>query len=70
MSNAESQSLKQYDRGRDITADELEQVRSSLRGLQFGSVSIIVQDGVIVQIDRTEKHRIRNSEGTRAQLKQ
>ena len=36
-----------------------EQIREALRGLQFGTISITVQDGVIVQIDRTEKRRIR-----------
>jgi hypothetical protein len=39
--------------------DALNQIRDSLRGLRFGSVSIIVQDGVIIQIDRTEKRRLR-----------
>ena len=39
----------------------LEQVRSALRGLKFGSVNVIVQDGVVVQIDRTEKVRLKNS---------
>ena len=38
---------------------ELAQVRDALRGLRFGAVNIIVQDGVIVQIDRTEKRRVR-----------
>lgn len=33
-------------------------VEEALRGLQFGHVTIIVQDGVIVQIERTEKKRI------------
>ena len=43
-------------------ADEaLNQIRDSLRGLQFGSVNIIVQDGVIIQIDRTEKRRLRTN---------
>jgi hypothetical protein len=42
------------------TADDaLNQIRDSLRGLRFGSVNIIVQDGVIIQIDRTEKRRLR-----------
>lgn len=41
---------------------ELAQIREALRGLRFGSINIIVQDGVVVQIDRTEKHRIRKSE--------
>lgn len=47
--------------GRDITDAEFDQVRQSLQGLLFGSVSIVIQDGVIVQIDRTEKRRLRAS---------
>jgi hypothetical protein len=39
----------------------MEQIRSALRGLKFGSVNVIVQDGVVVQIDRTEKVRLKNS---------
>jgi hypothetical protein len=39
--------------------DELREIAASLRGLRFGSVSIVVQDGVIIQIDRTEKKRLR-----------
>lgn len=40
----------------------LTQVRDSLRNLQFGHVQIIVQDGVVVQIDRLERRRISKSE--------
>ncbi len=36
----------------------LEEVRASLTNLRYGSVTIIVQDGVIIQIDRTEKRRL------------
>ena len=39
----------------------LDQIGSALRGLKFGSVNLIVQDGVVVQIDRTEKVRLRSS---------
>jgi hypothetical protein len=39
--------------------DALTQIRELLRGLRFGSVNIIVQDGVVIQIDRTEKRRLR-----------
>lgn len=42
------------------TDDELREIAASLRGMRYGSVSIIVQDGVIIQIDRTEKKRLRN----------
>ena len=46
--------------GRLPTDDELREISASLRGLRYGSVSIVVQDGVIIQIDRTEKKRLRN----------
>lgn len=36
----------------------LEHVEEALRGLRFGQVTVIVQDGVVVQIERTEKKRI------------
>jgi len=52
------------------TEEELREISASLRGMRFGSVSIVVQDGVIIQIDRTEKKRLRSrrelSEGGRS----
>jgi Uncharacterized small protein len=36
----------------------LEQVRQALQGLRFGQVTAIVQDGVVVQVERIEKKRI------------
>lgn len=39
--------------------EELAQIREALRNLRFGAVNVIVQDGVVVQIDRTEKRRLR-----------
>lgn len=36
----------------------LEEVRKALRGLMFGTVTIVVQDGIVIQIDRTSKHRL------------
>ena len=39
----------------------LEQIRQALKGLRFGNVSIIVQDGMVVQIERTEKRRFDRS---------
>ena len=38
----------------------IEQIRESLAGLQYGTVTIVVQDGVVVQIDRTEKRRLQS----------
>ena len=42
----------------DPARADLTAVQNALRGLQFGTVTIIVQDGLIVQIDRTEKRRL------------
>jgi hypothetical protein len=40
----------------------LEHVRQALIGLQFGEVSVIVQDGVVVQVERIERKRFRRGE--------
>lgn len=54
-------------KGRGMAPDEprdgdlqaaLEEIGQSLHGLRFGSLLIVVQDGVVVQIDRTEKKRL------------
>ena len=37
----------------------LQQVAHALRGLQYGTVTIIVQDGIPIQVERTEKKRLR-----------
>ncbi len=44
-----------------LREQEVQQIRDALRGLRYGTVNIIVQDGFIVQIDRTEKHRLRRT---------
>lgn len=38
---------------------ELEQIAVALRGLQFGEVTAIVQDGVVIQVNRLERRRLR-----------
>jgi hypothetical protein len=45
----------------DIADFELSEVRDSLRGLRYGAVEIIVQDGVIVQIKRRRGIRQRDA---------
>jgi hypothetical protein len=39
--------------------EELRQIGDALRGLRYGAVTVIVQDGVVIQIDRMEKRRLR-----------
>ncbi len=38
---------------------ELDQVRNAVKGIRFGEVRLIIQDGLIVQIERVEKQRLR-----------
>jgi hypothetical protein len=58
--NTHPSHAKSRERG-DSVDDALNQIRDSLRGLRFGSVNVIVQDGVVIQIDRTEKRRLRTN---------
>ncbi len=38
--------------------EALDRIQVALRGLRFGTVSVVVQDGVVVQVERTEKIRV------------
>jgi len=40
----------------------LARIGDALRGLRYGSVLAIVQDGIVVQIERTEKTRLGKSD--------
>jgi hypothetical protein len=47
---------------RDVSSldqEALEAIRQALRGLRYGQIVVIVQDGVVVQVDRTERRRLR-----------
>ena len=39
--------------------EAMEAIRRALSGLRYGQVVVIVQDGVVVQVDRTERRRVR-----------
>ncbi len=45
--------------GDDPTDDWVTAVRTALQGLRYGQVVVIVQDGVVIQVDRTERRRLR-----------
>jgi len=45
-------------RGQATHDAALTRIGDALKGLRYGSVLAIVQDGVIVQIERTEKTRL------------
>jgi hypothetical protein len=39
----------------------LESIREALSNLRFGTVTVVVQDGVVVQVERLEKFRLTRS---------
>jgi hypothetical protein len=41
----------------------LRELEAALRGLRFGQVTAIVQDGVVVQVERLERRRFRRGPG-------
>ena len=49
-------------RGDEDLDEAIEQIRRSLNGLRFGQVTIVVQDGVVVQVERTERRRLRRND--------
>jgi hypothetical protein len=51
--------------GRDRTHEAIDRIHAALRGLRYGTVTAVVQDGVVVQVERTEKVRIERRERTR-----
>jgi len=40
------------------TATALGRIEAALAGLRFGTVTAVVQDGVVVQVERTERIRL------------
>lgn len=38
----------------------LKLVEDMLKAMKFGSINLIVQDGKIIQIDKTEKYRVKD----------
>jgi hypothetical protein len=58
-------SSPQNDKGTALSAVDpspdsvLEQIRHAIKGIRFGEIRVIIQDHVIVQIERVEKQRLR-----------
>ncbi len=57
--------MKEQEAGRHPTSDKhlpgsesLQVVREALRGLKFGTVKLIVQDGEVVRVERTENRLV------------
>lgn len=49
------------EKNREITDNaHLETIADMIKDIKYGSVTIIVQDGKVIQIDKTEKYRTKN----------
>ena len=46
------------EKNQDRAREALARISAALRGLRYGTVTAVVQDGVVVQVERTEKIRL------------
>lgn len=42
-----------------LTKAHIETISTLLQNMKYGNITIIVQDGKIIQIDKTEKYRLK-----------
>ncbi|HET6423717.1 MAG TPA: YezD family protein [Planctomycetaceae bacterium] len=47
--------------GSVLTEPVLAALTEALRGIRYGTVTVIVQDGRVIQIDRTERRRLKSA---------
>ena len=62
MANDNEGSLEEASKGGSEAVSResiLREIEDALRGLRFGQVVVVVQDGVAVQIERIERRRLR-----------
>ncbi len=42
----------------ELTEENISKFNDLLKGMRYGTITVIVQDGRIIQMDKTEKHRL------------
>lgn len=52
--------MKQAENGSGHKDAHLKAIDEMIQGMQYGSITIIAQDGKVVQIEKLEKHRIKD----------
>ncbi len=52
--------MKETESKQFLNSSHLSTLEELLSDMKYGSISLIIQDGKIVQIDKTEKHRIKD----------
>lgn len=45
-------------RNTKVTKEDLKKIQEFIEGIRFGSVTVIVQDGKVIQIEKHEKVRL------------
>ena len=58
---ASGREVRMDSQAREESQEAYDRIVAALRGLRYGSVTAVVQDGVVVQVDRTEKVRLERS---------
>lgn len=43
---------------RAISPDQLQQIKEIAESIRFGSITLVFQDGILIQIEKSEKFRI------------
>ncbi|GLI39460.1 DUF2292 domain-containing protein [Geobacter hydrogenophilus] len=47
------------DQGEQWSSELEERIRAALREIRFGTVTLVIQDGKVIQIDKNEKIRLK-----------
>ena len=55
MTNVKGENMAEL---KEVTEKQLEQIKDYIESIKYGSVNIIIQDGKIIQIDKSEKIRL------------
>ena len=52
---------EQHDKpGTILTESQLKKIREAVRDIRYGTVTLVIQDGRLIQIDRSEKIRLKS----------
>ena len=43
----------------NLTETHLQRIREAVRDIRYGTVTLVIQDGHLIQIDRSEKIRLK-----------
>jgi hypothetical protein len=58
ITHSKTTSTRAEDPGAQILRQILSEIAQALQGLQYGDVTVLVRDGGVVRIERTEKTRL------------